>query len=66
MKLPVETNLAEQPIYCRACGSQNTYERDAEHDLKTPQGKVLWERWKCKVCGNSTIRPVGDMVSIGQ
>lgn len=45
------------PIYCRQCSSSNTFERTPKTDIVSESGKTLWERWTCRKCGSSTIRP---------
>ncbi len=46
------------PAYCRDCGSRNSWQRQLDQDIKSESGRVLWERWRCKMCGSTTIKPV--------
>ena len=48
----------KKPIYCRQCHSQNSFIRYPEGDILSEKDKVLWEKWKCENCGNTTIYPV--------
>ena len=48
------------PVYCKDCGSRNSWQRQPDQDIKSESGKVLWERWRCKTCGATTIKPVPD------
>jgi hypothetical protein len=46
------------PVYCKSCGSSNSWKRQPERDIKSESGRVLWERWRCGECGATTIKPV--------
>lgn len=50
--------ITTAPIYCRDCGSRNSWQRQLDQDIKSEVGKVLWERWRCEICGATTIKPV--------
>lgn len=54
-----------KPIYCRECRGLDTWERKPEGDIKTPDGKVYWERWRCQGCGHETIYP-GEGLKVKQ
>jgi hypothetical protein len=45
------------PVYCKDCGSPNSWQRQPDQDIKGESGKILWERWRCTVCGATTITP---------
>lgn len=49
------------PVYCKDCGSQDSWERVPERDIKGESGRVMWARWKCRVCGAETLRPVEEV-----
>ena len=50
-----------KPVYCKNCQSRDTWIRNPLMDVVgTVSGKVLWEAWNCKKCGNKTVCPVGD------
>lgn len=53
----------EPPVYCSQCRSSRTWERDSKNDIKDITGVTLWERFKCRICGNTTIRPTGNLCS---
>lgn len=50
-----------KPVYCRDCKGRDTWERDPGNDIKGESGKVLFHRWKCSKCGNTTIYPSPDL-----
>ena len=33
-----------------------------ERDIKSVSNKLMWERWKCKECGNTTILPIKENI----
>lgn len=50
------TEMKDKPIYCRDCNSRDTWERAQDLDVTdSDTGKVLWEGWRCGVCGATTI-----------
>jgi len=52
--------IGGRPIYCYRCRGRNTFEHQPENDIKSEDtGQVLWEAWRCKVCGNSTVKSKG-------
>jgi len=51
--------IGGRPIYCYQCRGRGTFERHQENDIKGESGVVLWEAWRCKVCGNSTVKSKG-------
>ena len=57
-----ERNLKNGPVYCGECRSQNSWERFPDGDILSVNGKLLWEKWKCRTCGATTIRPVDGRV----
>lgn len=49
-------------VYCKDCKSHNSWVREPAKDrVGADTGKVLWEAYICKVCGQRTIRPVGGV-----
>ena len=44
-----------QPIYCRDCRGQNTFERNPIADIKTESGKTFMLSWRCKICGHKAL-----------
>ena len=48
---------ARSPVYCKDCGSRNSWQRKPEADIKGDSGQVMWEKWVCSVCGHSTVIP---------
>lgn len=52
-----------QPIYCKDCGSSNSWERDDEHDLLYESGKIFEKCWRCKLCGKTTLSPAALKVN---
>lgn len=49
-----------KPIFCPDCKNRDTFERNHSKDRYSEDGKLLYEAYKCKVCGYSTIaRPEG-------
>lgn len=49
------------PCFCPQCRHPDTYERDSVRDILSESGKTMWLRWKCRVCGNTTIRPTENI-----
>jgi hypothetical protein len=47
--------MSDKPIYCRGCFKSNTWEHIEKSDIKDVTGKVIWEHWKCKICGETII-----------
>lgn len=55
-----------KPIYCKDCNSRNTFERNPSGDIYGTKGIdtglkgdiLMWESYKCRRCGNKTIRRV--------
>jgi hypothetical protein len=50
--------MPEMPVFCRDCHGQNTWQRLPERDILSESGVLMWERYRCKVCGAETILPV--------
>ena len=50
--------IPTSPVYCKNCGSRNSWQRQPAQDIMSESGKVLWERWRCKICGATTITSV--------
>lgn len=44
-------------VFCPTCRCKDSWERDVKRDIYGDSGKLLWEAWKCKVCGYKTIYP---------
>lgn len=65
MRLPDAGDIKQKPTFCPECHAQNCFERDAEHDIKTPEGEVIEQRWKCRGCGHTTLRPYLDDDMVG-
>lgn len=45
------------PVYCKDCGSRNSWQRKPEADIKSDSDQVMWKRWVCVICGHSTLLP---------
>jgi len=58
--------ITTAPVYCKDCGSYNSWQRQPAQDIKSESGKVLWERWRCKMCGARTITPTITPTHIGE
>lgn len=50
------------PVYCKDCGSSNSWIRVPERDIKSESGRVMWYRWRCRECGREILCPVGEGV----
>lgn len=47
------------PVYCKDCRSQNSWDRVPAEDIKSISGRVMWVRWRCRVCGKKILYPAG-------
>lgn len=44
------------PSYCSKCKKVDTWVRDPDNDIKSESGKVLYLKYRCTECRNTTIR----------
>jgi len=49
-----------KPIYCRNCHSKNTFD-EVKGIMNESETKLLWHRWKCRICGATTIYPTENL-----
>lgn len=57
MQITVNKTEIKEPIYCSKCKGRNTWERSPEKDILDASGKVVFKRWVCRECNNTTIHP---------
>ena len=49
-------NPSDKLVYCKDCGSSNTWKRYPARDWKTETG-IFEYAYRCSVCGAITLRP---------
>lgn len=44
-----------QPVYCRECKGRDTFKREPAGDYLAESGRAYMLRWRCEVCGHTTM-----------
>lgn len=50
-----------KPVYCKDCGSRDSWDRAPEKDIKSESGRVMWVVWRCRECGKETMYPAEEV-----
>jgi len=49
--------VENKPIFCRDCGSKDSFIKDMLYSMRTESGVVIEQCWRCVKCNHVTFRP---------